>query len=138
MSLNWIGLIAALTTFLGIWIGHVTVRKIDYVSSSVWLPSLVAFTLGILLEVGALLSSNLYLSTALGILGITVLWDALEFWRQHHRIIKGHAPANPDNPRHQAILAESSFATTVDLLDRYPSGRTISADDLSNPLGVGR
>ncbi|MFU8771880.1 MAG: DUF4491 family protein [Anaerolineales bacterium] len=138
MSLNWIGLIAASATFFGIWIGHVTVRKVDYVSLSVWLPSIVAFTLGILLELGALLTSNLYLSTALGILGITVLWDALEFWRQHHRIIRGHAPANPDNPRHRRILAESSSATTIDLLDRYPIGRTISADDLNNPLGVGR
>ncbi|MBE0408669.1 MAG: DUF4491 family protein [Anaerolineales bacterium] len=131
MSLNWIGLIAALATFSGIWIGHVTVRKVDYVSSSVWLPSIVALAIGILLEVIALVSSNPYHSTALGIVGITVLWDGLEFWRQHHRIIRGHAPANPDNPRHQRILAENSSATTIDWLARNPTGRAISVEEMS-------
>ena len=44
---------------------------------------------------------------ATGILGVTLLWDSFEFWRQQKRVIKGHAPANPDNPRHARILAEN-------------------------------
>jgi len=138
MSLNWIGLVAALATFFGVWIGHVTVRKIDYISQTVWLPASLAFILGISLELGALYIENAYISAALGILGITVLWDSLEFWRQHHRVIRGHAPANPDNPRHQHILAESSAATTIDWLNRAPSGRQLLADELHNIIEAER
>ena len=138
MSLNWIGLVAALATFMGVWIGHVTVRKIEYVSSTVWLPFFVALFLGLSLELGALLSENIYISAGLGILGITVLWDALEFWRQHHRVEKGHAPANPDNPRHKRLLAESSSATTIDWQNRIPVGRPLSAEDQMEILEAGR
>lgn len=130
MALNWIGLIAAVSTFIGVWIGHVFVRKIEYISSTVWVPSGVALCLGLLLELGALVSENLYISAALGIFGITVLWDALEFWRQHQRVRKGHAPANPDNPRHARLLQSSMQSTTLDWLDRDPTGRRLSPNEL--------
>ena len=130
MTLNWMGLIAAAATFSGVWIGHVAVRKIEYHSPSIWLPSSVALLLGFLLELGALMSDNAYLSAALGIFGITVLWDALEFWRQHRRVWKGHAPANPNNPRHAHLLQSSTMATRIDLLDRDPLGRPLSLDEL--------
>lgn len=130
MTLNWIGFIAAAATFLGVWIGHVSVRKIEYISPTVWAPSVTALSLGLLLELGALLSRNVYLSAALGIFGITVLWDALEFWRQHQRVRKGHAPANPDNPRHARLLQSSMQSTTLDWLDRDPTGRRLSPNEL--------
>lgn len=130
MSLNWIGVIAAVSTFIGVWIGHVSVRKIEYISPNVWLPSGMALFLGLLLELGALVSENLYISAALGIFGITVLWDALEFWRQHQRVRKGHAPANPDNPRHARMLQTSEIPTTIDLLDRNPTGRKLSVEEI--------
>jgi hypothetical protein len=130
VSLNWIGLVAAMATFGGVWIGHVSVRKIDFVSPTVWIPSAAALLLGLSLETGAMLSQNLYVSAALGILGITVLWDALEFWRQHKRVAKGHAPANPDNPRHRRLLAENRAATTIDWLKREPCGRQITVEEL--------
>lgn len=136
MPLNWIGLVSALATFLGVWFGHVTVRKVEYFSPTVWLPSLVALLLGLSLEMGALLSSNLYLSAALGILGITILWDSLEFWRQHQRVAKGHAPANPHNPRHRRLLAENGPATTIDWLDRDPLGRQLSPEERVEMLEV--
>lgn len=130
MTLNWIGLIAALATFLGVWIGHVSVRKIEYFSPTIWVPSSVALVLGLLLELGALASEDSYLSTALGIFGITILWDAIEFWRQHQRVRKGHAPANPDNPRHSRLLQSGKESTTIDWLDRNPMGRHLSSDEL--------
>jgi hypothetical protein len=129
MSLNGIGLVAALATFLGVWLGHVTVRKIEFISPTVWLPSILAVLLGVILEIGALVSANIYLSAALGILGITVLWDALEFWRQHRRVEKGHAPANRGNPRHRRLLAQSSSATTLDYLAWDPAGRQLSIEE---------
>ena len=130
MNLNWIGLIAAISVFLGIWLGHVSVRKIGFVSPTVWLPSLAALLLGIIFEAASILTGNLYLSTALGVFGITLLWDALEFWRQHHRVEVGHAPANPDNPRHARLLKAGGSATTIDWLDRDPRGRKLSAEEL--------
>ncbi len=127
--MNGIGLVAALTAFLSIWVGHVTVRKVESLSRTIWIPTVIALTLGLLTEYGSLITDNLLLKIALGIAGITLLWDALEFTRQQKRIIKGHAPANPNNPRHAKILAEHKSATTLDLLKRNPIGRSVSADE---------
>jgi hypothetical protein len=129
MTLNGMGLIAAAATFLGVWIGHVAVRRIEYHSPTIWAPAGAALLLGLFMELGALLSENPYISATLGIFGITVLWDALEFWRQHQRVKKGHAPANPDNPRHACLLQSSEGPTIIDWLDRNPSGRKLSEDE---------
>ncbi|MFH1907275.1 MAG: DUF4491 family protein [Chloroflexota bacterium] len=118
MQLNYIGIIAALTAFLSIWIGHVSVRKIEAASRTIWLPTVIAVGLGLMLEYWSLVTDYRLLSTTLGILGITLLWDALEFTRQQRRVRKGHAPANPRNPRHVKIMAEYPSATTVDLLKK--------------------
>lgn len=92
MTPNWMGLVTAAATFFGIWMGHVGVRKIEAASPSLWIPALGARGLGAALEIGALLSTSLYLSGALGTVGMTFLWDALEFRRQHMRVRSGHAP----------------------------------------------
>jgi hypothetical protein len=127
--MNWIGLVAALTAFLSIWAGHVAVRKIEAISTTIWIPTTIFVTLGLIMEFLSLTTVNLLLSTIFGIFGITLLWDALEFTRQQKRIIKGHAPANPNNPRHAKILAKYKSATTHDLLNRDPIGRIVSADE---------
>jgi hypothetical protein len=127
-SLNAIGIVAALATFLGVWIGHVTVRKVEYRAPDLRVPMLIAALIGLALEVVALSSSSLYVSGACGILGMTALFDALEFRRQFNRVKKGHAPANPHNPRHAPLLAEGR-ATTVDLLEREPTGRAIAGEE---------
>ncbi len=129
MSLQLIGFIAALSVFFGIWFGHVGVRTIERVSTTIWLPVLLAALLGLALEFWSLMSGNLYVSAAAGILGITLLWDALEFIRQERRVKEGHAPANPDNPRHARILAEYPTATIVDLLDRDPVGHRVTPEE---------
>ncbi len=122
MTINLLGPVAALTAFLSIWFGHVAVRKIEFNSRTIWLPAVVFAIVGIVVDWFSLLTSNFLLSTALGILGITLLFDTFEFMRQQKRIIKGHAPANPDNPRHAKILREYASATTLDLLKREPTG----------------
>jgi len=43
--------------------------------------------------------------------------------------MKGHAPANPSNPRHARILEEHPLATAVDLLKRDPIGREVSIEE---------
>ncbi len=121
MTLNWIGVVAALATFFGVWIGHVTVRKVEYRAPDLRVPMFSAVLIGLALEAMALASNSLYVSGVCGILGMTALFDALEFRRQFKRVQKGHAPANPNNPRHASLLVDGK-ATTVDVLKREPLG----------------
>jgi len=125
MEINFIGLIAATAAFLGIWLGHVSVRMIERNAEKLWSPITIAIILGLTLEIISLSTINRLLSAATGILGVTVLWDAFEFIRQEKRIKKGHAPANPENSRHAKILATHPSATTLDLLDRNPVGHQV-------------
>jgi hypothetical protein len=127
MELNPIGFVAAASTFLGVWFGHVAVRKIESISPTIWLPSTIFVLIGIGFEWFSLFTSNPLLSTASGILGFTFLWDSLEFTRQQNRIKKGHARANPNNPRHARLMREHLSATPFDLLKRDPIGRPVSS-----------
>ena len=132
MELNFVGLAAALATFFGVWWGHVSVRKIERETVNIWIPTVVAVVLGMGLWIASTLTSSLPLSAASGILGVTLLWDALEIAiRQPKRIKHGHAPANPNNPRHVKILAEYPAATTIDLLDHDPIGRAYTAQEVT-------
>ena len=129
MEINLIGLTAALAAFLGIWLGHVSVRIIERNAKKLWPPILIAVAFGVTLEIYSLSTVHRLLSTASGILGITILWDAFEFIRQEKRVKKGHAPANPSNLRHVQILAKYSSATTLDLLKRNPVGRQVNPEE---------
>jgi putative Mn2+ efflux pump MntP len=129
MPINPIGLAAAIAAFLGIWLGHVSVRLIERNAKRLWQPILIAIALGLSLEIWSLFTENWLLNTSLGILGITILWDALEFARQEKRVRKGHAPADPANPRHAQILAEYPSATVLDLLKRDPVGRQVDPNE---------
>jgi hypothetical protein len=126
--MNWIGLVAALATFFSIWFGHVAVRKIEFISATIWVPATTFAGFGLIAELLSLSTGNHPLSTAFGILGITLLFDALEFIRQQNRIKRGHAPANPKNARHAKILNEHPAATMQDLLKRDPAGHMITME----------
>lgn len=122
MEINLTGLAAALATFIGVWWGHVAVRKFEANLTHLCPAMMICVLLGLGLWTGALLTDSMPVSAGLGILGMTLLWDAFEFYRQEKRIKTGHAPANPNNPRHNRILAEHSSATTADWLNRDPRG----------------
>jgi len=130
MEINTIGFAAALATFLGVWLGHVSVRKIEREAVNLWVPALIALAFGIGFEIASFLTSNLSLSAMCGILGVTLLWDSFEFYRQQKRIKHGHAPANQNNPRHARILTEYPNATTFNWLDRDPRGNAYSPAEL--------
>lgn len=127
--MNLIGLVVALATFFSIWFGHVAVRKLEFISRTIWLPSAAFALVGIIFELFSLITSNFLISATLGILGITFLWDTLEFTRQQSRIKKGHAPSNPNNPRHVRLMQEYASATTLDLLKRDPIGKPVSDNE---------
>ena len=133
MHINLIGPAAALATFLGVWLGHVSVRKIERETVHLWKPTVIAVILGLALETASLLTSSLTLSAISSILGVTLLWDALEISiRQPKRIQHGHAPANPNNPRHARILANYPESTTIDWLNRDPRGIPYSSAELAS------
>lgn len=128
-EINLLGLVAALTLFLSIWLGHVFVRKIESTSRTLWKPILVTCMLGLICESLSLKIETQWLSTVFGILGISLLWDAIEFKRQEKRVIKGHAPANPYNPRHINFLMDYPNSTVVNLINRDPVGRPVGPDE---------
>ena len=132
VNINSVGLAAAFATFFGVWLGHVSVRKIEREAANLWMPALIALALGIGFEAASFLTSSLSLSAMYGILGVTLLWDSFEFYRQQKRIKHGHAPANPNNPRHAKILAEYPNATKVDWLKRDPRGSAYSPAELAS------
>ena len=126
--LQFAGFWMALATFLGIWWGHVGVRWLEAQSVDVRPPAAILALLGFGLNVYALFAPSLTVAGVCSIIGITLMWDAFELFRQQKRVIKGHAPANPKNPRHAAYLAAAkTLATTEDLLDREPTGRPLNA-----------
>jgi hypothetical protein len=115
----------ALATFLGIWWGHVGVRWLERNSPNIWPSTIALLVLGFSLNVYALFAPTLTVSGVSSIIGITLMWDGFEMYRQQKRVKKGHAPANPNNPRHAAYLRSSPAATTEDLLDREPQGMPV-------------
>ena len=132
MEINWLGLASASATFLGVWWGHVSVRKIEREVERVWIPVTLVLLFGIGLVTASFLTPNLILSTICGILAVTLFWDALELGiRQPNRIKHGYAPANPKNPRHVKILAAYPNATTIDWLNRDPRGYPYTVDELN-------
>jgi hypothetical protein len=112
----WMGL----ATFLGIWWGHVGVRWIEANSVRIGPPALLLVLGGLGLNGLALFTAEVTPAGIFSIIGITLLWDAFELYRQQKRVQKGHAPANPRNPRHAAYLAGGNPVTTSNLLDREP------------------
>lgn len=106
------GLVAGATTFLGIWFGHVSVRKIEAHSTKLWQPMVIYLSVGLIFELISFFITNKVWAMVCGIIGIILLWDVLEFKRQERRIRKGHAEPNPENPRHVAILMEPGALAT--------------------------
>jgi hypothetical protein len=96
MTLQWAGLVLAVITFGTIALGHVAVRKLNYRYGTKPAPLFLGLGLGFL-GLSLLAMDNLA-SAALGIAGMTTLWDAVELIRQEERIRRGHAPANPSRP----------------------------------------
>ncbi|MGB9641281.1 MAG: DUF4491 family protein [Anaerolineales bacterium] len=113
-GINDIGFITGVSLFLGIWLGHVGVRKLEFNVANIKLPSMLFFLIGCILEWISITGNILEWKVIFGVVGVTLIWDALELFRQEKRVQRGHAPANPANPRHQRILQQYSDATLMD------------------------
>lgn len=138
MIVNLIGIFSAIATFFGIWFGHVFVRELEAKFENLKPIIFTCIVVGLGLELASILADQNLLSAVFGVLGITILWDALEFIRQEKRVQKGHAPTNPDNPRHARILADYPDATTVNLVNREPRGNPYSTEEINMLLQNGK
>jgi hypothetical protein len=110
-DLMWAGPVLAVTTFLTIWWGHVLVRIVHYYFGMKLAP--VIFVSGLLLLLGSTQTGSDLLSAALGIVGLTLLWDAFELHRQELRVRQGHAPLNPSVHREAAGLLAASLNASL-------------------------
>lgn len=111
MQVQWTGIVAALATFGGVWAGHVGVRAIEYHARRLVPAQALLAAMGLGLELLSASTPSLLLAVASGILGMTLLFDALELRRQFRRVREGRAPANPANPRHAPYLAAAKAKT---------------------------
>jgi hypothetical protein len=96
MILQWSGPLLAALTLGTIGVGHVAVRRANYAYGTKPVPYVLILGLAFLL-CSLFVASDL-VSGALGVLGMTTVWDAVELIRQEGRIRRGHAPANPNRP----------------------------------------
>ena len=84
MSLGWAGVVLALVTFATIAVGHELVRRLHRRYGT--RPAVPLFALGAAVLLAGLLSNNDLLSAALGITGVTLIWDGVEIYRQEGRM----------------------------------------------------
>ena len=96
MTLQWAGPMLAVITLGTIGLGHVVVRKANYLYGTK--PTPYVFVLGLVFLFFSLRVTGDLASASLGIIGMTTLWDSFELIRQEERIRRGHAPANPNRP----------------------------------------
>ena len=109
LDLSLAGPVLAGVTFLTIWWGHVLVRIVHYYFGT--RPAPFIFVAGLLLLFTSTQVGSELLSACLGIVGLTLLWDAFELHRQEARVRQGHAPLNPRVHKKAAGMLASSLAT---------------------------
>jgi hypothetical protein len=112
------GIVSGLITMIGVWCGHILVRKIDFNAAALRWPVFLFMAAG----GGCLLISTFLVhpifAAGMGICGVILFWDGLELSQQEKRVRIGHAPANPMNPRHRKILESCPDATIVHPFDQ--------------------
>ncbi len=87
MNLHYAGLILAVTTFATIGIGHVLVRRLYPVFGTRAGP--VFWVMGLLVYAGSMVAKSRLLSSVLGLVAVTFVWDGIEFFRQKKRVERG-------------------------------------------------
>lgn len=84
MSLQWAGMVLAITTFATIGFGHVLVRGLHARYGT--RPAIPLFLAGGGVLFSSMIVAGDLLSAVLGITAITLLWDGIEMYRQEKRM----------------------------------------------------
>ncbi len=90
--MNFYGLVLGLVSFLIIGLCHPLVAKMEYYWSkkSWWILFILGF---IFLIISFLVKEKL--SIIFGIISFAFFWSTIEIFKQHERVMKGQAKANP-------------------------------------------
>ena len=92
MTIQWSGILIAVSTFLTIGMFHPIVIKAEYYFGvRCWWWFLVA---GLLFLVCSLYVESIIGSAVLGVVGCSCLWSILEIFQQRERVRKGWFPKN--------------------------------------------
>jgi hypothetical protein len=92
-TMNFVGIIVGLATFLIIGFFHPIVIKAEYyLGTKCWWMFVVA---GILFCALSLVVSNFILSTVFGVIAFSSFWSILELVHQKRRVDKGWFPEGP-------------------------------------------
>jgi uncharacterized membrane protein YoaK (UPF0700 family) len=83
MSLEWAGVVLAVTTFATIGFGHVLVRRLQARYGT--RPAIPLFLAGGAVLLCSILVAGDLLSGVLGISAVTLIWDGVEIYRQEKR-----------------------------------------------------
>ncbi|MGH7859670.1 MAG: DUF4491 family protein [Candidatus Binatia bacterium] len=93
MQPNPSGIVVAAVAIVGIGLGHVWVRKMEYsFGKRIWPLSA---AIGLVLLGASLAASSDFVAALLAIPGAIFLYAVKEFFEQERRVIAGHAPRNP-------------------------------------------
>ena len=91
--MNPTGSMIAIVAIIGIGLGHIWVRTMEYrFGKQVW-P--VSMGIGAVLVGASLFAQSDVVSALLAIPGAIFLYAVKEFFEQERRVLKGHAPRNP-------------------------------------------
>jgi len=95
--MHFSGILIGAISFLSIGVFHPIVIKAEYYfSKSCWPVFLAA---GIVLIILSAMTSNVVLSSALAVIGMSGWWSILELFEQEKRVQKGWFPANPNRKK---------------------------------------
>jgi arginine exporter protein ArgO len=92
-NIYFTGLLLGLLSFLIIGVSHPIVIKLEYYKGkkSWWF----LFSIGIFFSITSLFLSDI-LSIVAGVIGFSFFWSTFEIFKQHERVLKGHAKRNPN------------------------------------------
>mgnify|MGYP003557955832 FL=1 len=92
-NLNVSGIIIGISTFLIIGLFHPIVIKAEYYyGTKCWWVFLIVGIIGIILSI---ITSNILISSCLGVFAFSSLWTIKEVFDQKKRVKKGWFPMNP-------------------------------------------
>lgn len=91
--MNVSGILIAALAIVGIGLGHIWVRTMEYhFGKGIWPLS---FGIGAVLVGASFFVASDLLSALLAVPGAIFLYAVKEFFEQERRVLKGHAPRNP-------------------------------------------
>lgn len=96
-SMNYMGIIIGVSTFLIIGLFHPIVIKSEYYfGKRCWWVFLLA---GLAAAAGSLFVADIVVSTLMGVTAFSCFWSILELYEQEKRVDKGWFPRNPKRKR---------------------------------------